>query len=162
LRLASLREIFSCGLGRPASPADAIIKDTCPRKIPPLLWAALPLAYVLYFHDLGGVGLLGKDEPRYASVARGNGTVGRLVTPRLWGQPWFEKPALTYWMGATGFRLGLSPDLAPRLPVALMAVAFLAFYWWILAREFGCRAAWMATLILGTSGMWLGYSQVGA
>src|SRR5262249_41455575 len=35
------------------------------------------------------------------------------------------------------------------------------FYWWILRREFGCRAAWMATLILGTSGMWVGYAQTG-
>ncbi|HXB73088.1 MAG TPA: glycosyltransferase family 39 protein [Candidatus Acidoferrales bacterium] len=132
-----------------------------PHKIPRLVWAVLPLAYVLYFHGLGSVGLLGKDEPRYASVAREMAWSGDWVTPRLWGQPWFEKPALTYWMGATGFRLGLSPDLAPRLPVAGLAVAFLGFYWWILAREFGCRAAWMATLILGTSGMWLGYSQVG-
>jgi 4-amino-4-deoxy-L-arabinose transferase-like glycosyltransferase len=132
-----------------------------PRKIPRLVWAVLPLAYLLYFHGLGSVGLLGKDEPRYASVAREMARSGDWVTPRLWGQPWFEKPALLYWMSATGFRLGLSPELAPRLPVALMAVAFLAFYWWILAREFGCRAAWMATLILGTSGMWLGYSQVG-
>jgi 4-amino-4-deoxy-L-arabinose transferase-like glycosyltransferase len=132
-----------------------------PPKIPRLLWAVLPLAYVLYFHGLGAVGLLGKDEPRYASVSREMARSGDWVTPRLWGQPWFEKPALTYWMGAAGFRLGLSPELAPRLPVALLAVAFLAFYRWLLAREFGCRAAWMATLILGTSGMWLGYSQVG-
>lgn len=132
-----------------------------PRQPRQLFWAVLPLAYLLYFHGLGSVGLLGKDEPRYASVAREMARSGDWVTPRLWGEPWFEKPALTYWMGAAGFRLGLSPDLAPRLPVALLAVAFLGLYWWILNREFGCRAAGMATLILGTSGMWLGYSQVG-
>ena len=119
------------------------------------------MAYLLYFHGLSAVGLLGVDEPRYASVAREMARSGDWVTPRLWGQPWFEKPALSYWMTATAFRLGLSPDLAPRLPVALLAVAFLGFYWWILAREFGCRAAWMASLILGTSGVWLAYSQVG-
>jgi 4-amino-4-deoxy-L-arabinose transferase-like glycosyltransferase len=132
-----------------------------PRKIPPLFWAVLPLAYLLYFYGLGAVGLLGKDEPRYASVAREMARSGDWVTPRLWGQPWFEKPALSYWMIGAGFRLGLGPDLAPRLPMALLAVAFLGFYWWILRREFGRRAAWMAALILGTCGMWLGYSQVG-
>ncbi len=42
-----------------------------------------------------------------------------------------------------------------------MAVAFLAFYWWALRREFSCRAAWLATLILGSSGMWVAYSQNG-
>ena len=119
-----------------------------------------PLAYLLYFHGLGAVGLLGPDEPRYASVAREMARSGDWVTPRLWEQPWFEKPALLYWLSGAGFRLGLGPELAPRLPVALVAVGFLGFYWWILWREFGCRAAWMATLILGTSGAWLGFSQV--
>lgn len=126
-----------------------------------MVWAVLPLAYLLYFYGLGAVGLLGKDEPRYASVAREMARSGDWVTPRLWGQPWFEKPALSYWMIGAGFRLGLGPDLAPRLPMALLALAFLGFYWWILRREFGGRAAWMAALILGTTGMWLGYSQVG-
>jgi 4-amino-4-deoxy-L-arabinose transferase-like glycosyltransferase len=132
-----------------------------PRKIPLLVWVVPALAYLLYFHGLGAVGLLGVDEPRYASVARAMAQSGDWITPRLWGQAWFEKPALSYWMSATGFRLGLAPDLAPRLPVALLSVAFLGFYWWILWREFGCRAAWMAALILGTTGVWLGYSQVG-
>jgi 4-amino-4-deoxy-L-arabinose transferase-like glycosyltransferase len=62
-------------------------------------------------------------------------------------------------MSGIGFRLGLGPELAPRLPVALISVAFLIFFWWILDREFGCRAAWIATLILGTSGMWVGFSE---
>ena len=55
----------------------------------------------------------------------------------------------------------MSTELAPRLPGALLAVAFLAFYWWTLRREFSCRAAWLATLILGSSGMWVAYSQNG-
>ena len=131
------------------------------RKIPPILWLVVPLAYVLYVYGLGSVGILGVDEPRYASVAREMAQSGDWVTPRLWGQPWFEKPALSYWMTAAGFRAGLPPDWAPRLPVALLAIGFLAFYRWMLGREFGCRAAWMATLILGTTGIWLGYSQVG-
>ena len=86
---------------------------------------------------------------------------GDWITPRLWGQPWFEKPALLYWMTGSAFRLGMGPDLAPRLPVALLAVAFLGFYWWVLRGEFGCLAAWFATVILGTSIAWLGFSQVG-
>jgi 4-amino-4-deoxy-L-arabinose transferase-like glycosyltransferase len=132
-----------------------------PRKIPRLLWIVLPLAYLLYFYHLGAVGLVGPDEPRYASIAREMARSGDWITPRLWGQPWFEKPALLYWMTGAAFRLGIGPDLAPRLPVALMAAGFLVFYWWILRREFGARAAWFATLILGASGGWLVSSQVG-
>lgn len=131
-----------------------------PRKIPPLVWLAAPLAYFLYFYGLGTAGMLGPDEPRYASIGREMARSGDWITPRLWGHPWFEKPALLYWITAAGFRLGLGPDLAPRLPVALVAVAFLVFFWWILWREFGCLTAWFATLILGTSVEWLIFSQV--
>jgi len=139
---------------------EPIIREM-PRKIPRALWLALPLAFVLYFYDLGAAGMLGPDEPRYASIAREMARSGDWVTPRLWGQPWFEKPALLYWMSGAAFRAGLGPDFAPRLPVALLAVAFLGFYWWILNREFGCLPAWFGTLILGTSIAWLGFSQVG-
>src|ERR1039457_1822632 len=107
------------------------------------------------------VGLIRPDEPRYASIARSMAASGDWVTPGLSGQPWFEKPALLYWMEGAAFRAGLGPEVAPRLPVALAACAFLAFYWWILKREFGCLPASFATAILGTSAGWIVCSQVG-
>ena len=131
------------------------------RKIPPVLWIALPLAFFTYFYRLSAVGLIGPDEPRYASIAREMARSGDWITPRLWGQPWFEKPPLLYWLSGIAFRAGLGPEIAPRLPVASMAVVFLVFYWWILEREFGGRPAWFATLVLGTCAGWLGFSQAG-
>src|SRR5215469_11372524 len=86
-----------------------------PPKIPRLLWLALPVAYLLYFFRLGGIGLIGPDEPRYAAVGREMARSGDWITPRLWGVPWFEKPALLYWMSGTAFRFGLGPEMAPRL-----------------------------------------------
>jgi len=132
-----------------------------PRKIPLLAWLAVPLAYALYFHGLGSTGVLGPDEPRYASVAQAMARSGDWVTPRLWGEPWFEKPALLYWMTGAAFRAGIGQDLAPRLPVALLAAGFLAFFWWILNREYGGRVAWLAALILGTTVGWQALGQAG-
>jgi 4-amino-4-deoxy-L-arabinose transferase-like glycosyltransferase len=132
------------------------------RKLPRLLWVAVPVAYLLYFYNIGAVGLVGPDEPRYASIGREMAHSGDWITPTLWGAPWFEKPALLYWMIGGAFRLGFSTDLAPRFPVALLSVAFLAFYWWTVRREFGERAGWIATFILATSGMWMGFSQAAA
>lgn len=126
-----------------------------------MLWLVLPLAYFLYFHQLTVVGLIGPDEPRFAAIARTMAASGDWVTPRLLGQPWFEKPALLYWMEAIAFRAGLGSELAPRLPNALMAVAFLGFFWWVLNREFGRRPASFATAMLGTSAAWIVSSQVG-
>ena len=117
--------------------------------------------YLLYLFHLTATGMLGPDEPRYASIGRAMAQSGDWVTPRLWGQAWFEKPALLYWMTAAAFRLGLSQDLAPRLPVALLSILFLLFYAWILNREFGARAAAYATAMLATSAGWLAFSHVG-
>ncbi|MBZ5594105.1 MAG: glycosyltransferase family 39 protein [Acidobacteriia bacterium] len=125
------------------------------------LLLAIPLAYFLYFFGLTRAGLLGPDEPRYAAISREMARSGDWVTPRLWGEPWFEKPALLYWMEATAFRAGVSDDLAPRLPVALMSVAFLFFFYWVLRREFGDPAAGFATAILATSAGWLSLSHIG-
>src|SRR6202050_113097 len=116
--------------------------------------------FFLYFFGLTRTGLLGPDEPRYAAIGRAMAATGDWITPRLWGQPWFEKPALLYWMTAAGFKLGLGPDLAPRLPVALLSVAFLVFFWLQLRRIFDGWVAGCATAILATAAGWLAYSHV--
>lgn len=104
--------------------------------------------------------MIGPDEPRYAAIGRAMAASGDWVTPRLWGAPWFEKPPLLYWMTAAAFRLGLSEDLAPRVPVALMSVAFLIFFWSVMRRAFGERAAFFGVTMLATSAGWLAFSHV--
>jgi 4-amino-4-deoxy-L-arabinose transferase-like glycosyltransferase len=116
---------------------------------------------ILYLYGLDRMGLYGPDEPRYASIGREMARTGDLVTPRLDGRPWFEKPPLLYWMIATGFRLGLAIDLAPRVPVALLSLAFLIAFFWMVRREFDAEAATFSTVILATCGGWLGLSEVG-
>jgi 4-amino-4-deoxy-L-arabinose transferase-like glycosyltransferase len=120
--------------------------------------AAVLLVVFLYFFRLSGTGLLGPDEPRYAAIGREMARSGDWITPRLGGQPWFEKSPWLYWMTGVGFRLGLSDEFAPRVPVACLSVAFLAFYYWSLRRELGARPALFSTIILGTSAGWLIYS----
>ena len=119
------------------------------------------VAYWLLVAGMSERGLVGPDEPRYAAVAREMAESGDWITPRLDGQPWFEKPALLYWMAALASKLGLSDDRAIRLPVALMSLGFLTFYYWRLRSEFGGPAAGYATTILGTSAGWVAFSQIG-
>ena len=106
------------------------------------------------------MGMYSTDEPRYADIGRTMARTGDWITPKLWGQPWFEKPALLYWMTASGFDLGLGNDLAPRVPVALLSVAFLAFFWFRLRDVFDEVTATCATAMLATSAGWLAYSHV--
>jgi len=128
----------------------------------PHVWlpAAL-LIYFLYYFHLTTAGMLGPDEPRYAAIGREMARSGDWITPRLWGEPWFEKPALLYWMTGLAFRFGLGEDLAPRLPVAVISVAFLMAFYWLLRRDFGDRAAAFATAILATCAGWIGLSHAG-
>ncbi len=128
-------------------------------------WRLLAIAgglslLILYLYGLDRMGLYSTDEPRYASIGREMARSGDYITPRLWGEAWFEKPALLYWMIAAGFRAGLSNDLAPRVPVALFSLAFLGVFFWMLRREFGAIAASYSTAILATSAGWLALSDI--
>jgi 4-amino-4-deoxy-L-arabinose transferase-like glycosyltransferase len=114
----------------------------------------------LYFYGLGKTGVLSSDEPRYAAIGREMAHSGDWVTPRLWGSPWFEKPPLLYWTTAVATLAGLGPELAPRLPVALIGFGFLLFFYWWVRDEFGSSEALYATAMLGTSAGWLAYSYV--
>src|SRR5260370_6713345 len=63
-------------------------------------------------------------------------------------------------MTAAGFKAGLGLDFAPRLPVALLSVGFVIYFFAALRREFGERPAFYATAILATSAGWLAYSHI--
>ena len=122
---------------------------------------ALAVLYGLYFWGMSRRGLVGPDEPRYAGIAREMAVSGDWVTPRLDGEAWFEKPALLYWMGAAAARLGFDDDRATRLPVALLSVVFLIYFYLALASSFGRNAAVLASMILGTSAGWVAFSHAG-
>src|SRR5271165_23536 len=100
------------------------------RRYLPLATSAFAIAG-FYLYNLNGVGLLGPDEPRYAAIAQAMARNGDLVTPYLWGLPWFEKPPLLYWMSAAFSWLKNQPELTARLPVALLSLAFLALAAWL-------------------------------
>jgi 4-amino-4-deoxy-L-arabinose transferase-like glycosyltransferase len=115
---------------------------------------------IVYFYGLSRTGMLGPDEPRYAAIGKEMAHSGDLVTPRLWGSLWFEKPPLIYWTTALATKLGLGPEVAPRLPVALLGFGFIVFFYFVLRGQFGPTEALYATAVLGTSAGWLAYSYV--
>src|SRR6202023_3488538 len=104
------------------------------------LWAAIVaggVVLVCLFGQLGAVGLVGPDEPRYAWIARAMAQTGDWVTPRLYGEAWFEKPILYYWTAAVGFRLHLPAEWAARLPSAFAALAAAIAIGWLAGKLFG-------------------------
>ncbi|HEX4808766.1 MAG TPA: phospholipid carrier-dependent glycosyltransferase [Bryobacteraceae bacterium] len=129
------------------------------RRTLPLTTLALAIG-ALYLYQLDGVGVLSSDEPRYSAIGRAMAQTHDFVTPRLWGSPWFEKPALLYWLVAAGAAVGLGPELAGRIPVALLSLSFLGIYYALLSREFCRAAAAVSTALLATSAAWLAFSSL--
>ena len=122
--------------------------------------APLLALVIIYLGWTTAFGLYGPDEPRYASIARAMAATGDWITPRLDGEAWLEKPPLLYWMSAIGFRLGLGPESAPRVPLALASVCFLIWFRFYLRRWLSDGQAFCAAAMLATSAGWIGYSYV--
>lgn len=86
--------------------------------------------------------MVGPDEPRYVWIARAMAETGDWVTPKLYGQPWFEKPVLYYWAAAIGFRLNLPAEWASRLPSAAAAAAAAIAIGWLGWKHYGGNEDW--------------------
>ncbi len=130
-------------------------------KVVLLTVAGAAALFFLYFFRLDAMGLVGPDEPRYSAIGREMARSGDWITPRLWGTPWFEKPALIYWLAALGNLAGLNPDLAPRVPVALFSCCFLVLFFFRLKREWCALPAFYSSAILASSAAWVAFSQSG-
>ena len=129
-----------------------------------LAWILLILAtlYFCYFHNLGAIGFVGPDEPRYAWIARDMAETGDWITPRLYGKPWFEKPVLYYWSAALSFKLFGVSEAAARLPSALSALLATLPMAWLALRLYGAETArWLLLLLPTTIGM-IGFSHAAA
>lgn len=124
-------------------------------------WIALCalLSYFLFFSQLGALGFVGPDEPRYAQVARETAEENNWITPKLYGSPWFEKPMLYYWCAAIAYKMAGVNEVAARLPSAIAALltagAFAALAW----RFYGWTVARLTFLLLAGSLGWLGFAR---
>ena len=122
-------------------------------------------ALLLFFGGLGaypparaGRGALRGDPARDAR--RGTS----LVTPRLNGVLYLEKPPLYYWLNAAALSVLERPETACRLASAFFGLAGLGLAW-LLGLSIGGstgsgrRVALWAAVVLGSSPMWVALSR---
>ena len=118
-------------------------------KYLPLLLCAFFLA--IYLTPLGTHPLFEPDEGRYAEIPREMAESGDYITPKLNYVKYFEKPALTYWMIAAGYKIFGECEFPARLPSALAALLGIGAAWGFGTRVFGKRTGILAATVLGTS-----------
>jgi len=102
--------------------------STLAKRVSILLFLAI---VAFYIYGLGLIPLVGPDEPRYAQVAREMFSRGDLITPTLGGHPWFEKPALLYWMMIASFKMFGVSEWSARLGSALAGLLTIAAVWYV-------------------------------
>jgi 4-amino-4-deoxy-L-arabinose transferase-like glycosyltransferase len=127
-------------------------------------WGVLILLtlYVCYFSHLGAFGFIGPDEPRYAWIARDMAESGDWITPRLYGNPWFEKPVFYYWSAALCFKLFGVNEASARLPSALCALLATFALAWLALRLGGWKTARWVMLLLPSTVAMIGFSHAAA
>lgn len=123
-----------------------------------LLLAALCGA--LFFWRLGSVPLIGRDEGYYSEVAREMYATGDLVTPRLDGEYFFDKPPLVYWMQNAVMKAFGVNSLAVRLPSAVIAILLVVWTVFLGNRLFGKNAGLYAGFALASSILFTALSRM--
>jgi 4-amino-4-deoxy-L-arabinose transferase-like glycosyltransferase len=127
----------------------------------PLTIALVAASVVLiFFWRLGAVPLTEPDEGRYTEVPREMLARGDLVTPRLDGVLYFEKPALVYWLGAAAIRVFGLNEFAARFWMALFAVLGVAVVWRLGRAIGGPRVGLLAAGALATMPLYLAVGRL--
>jgi len=114
----------------------------------------------LLFWALGGRGLWA-SEGRWAEITREMFTSGDFFHPTIGGEPYFDKPLLTYWViAAFSVVTGRLDEFILRLPSALAALVALACTVYLGRRLWSRQAGWLAGGLLLTSYGLLVYSHI--
>ncbi len=108
------------------------------------------ICFVVFWWRLGSIGLIDPDEPFYAETAREMVETHDWITPRIFGQPQFEKPIAFYWMAAASFKIFGINEFAARLPSALFATLIVLMVYAFGTRVWNERAGFLSALVLGT------------
>jgi 4-amino-4-deoxy-L-arabinose transferase-like glycosyltransferase len=112
---------------------------------------SLFLLAALLFFALGNHQLQGSTEARVAGIAMEMHLDDDWVTPRLFGEPFLEKPPLSLWLDAGAMRVfGVSP-WAVRLASAVAGLLSVMLLYGMLRRFGRPKAlAWTAGILLAT------------
>ena len=123
-------------------------------------WCLLLMVAVIWFGTLEYRKLIKPDEGRYAEIPREMIVSGDWVTPRLNDLKYFEKPPLQYWATATAYTVFGEHQWTSRLWPALTGFCGLLLVWFAGTRLFGRKAGQYATLILGSSLLYVAIGHI--
>jgi len=114
-------------------------------------WLVAIISIIIMFFNLGGIPLLDPDEPVYAETPKEMLTFNEFVSPRIYGEYWYDKPPMYYWLVVASYKIFGINEFAARFPSAILAVACTLVVYLFGRRLFNERAGMAGALVLATS-----------
>ena len=114
----------------------------------------------LYMGFLGKPGVIDYDEGVYAEVSREMFTQHQYILPSLNGEGFFEKPPLLYWGQMLGYRAFGTTSFGARFINALAGIATVMLVFLAGRKPLGPETAFRASLILGSSLIFVYLSRI--
>ncbi|HEU0188869.1 MAG TPA: glycosyltransferase family 39 protein [Gallionella sp.] len=124
------------------------------------IWWLFVVFTVIWFANLEYRKLIKPDEGRYAEIPREMVVSGDWVTPRLNELKYFEKPPLQYWATAVAYTVFGEHQWTSRLWTGLTGFVGILLVWFAGVRLFGREAAGYASMLLGSSFLYVGMSHI--
>jgi 4-amino-4-deoxy-L-arabinose transferase-like glycosyltransferase len=115
----------------------------------------------LLFVGLGRPELMDPDESRHGVIARTMLAERQFLTPKLYGEAYYDKPVGFHWTVAASLATFGPTAAAVRFPSALAALATLATTAWWAWRIRDATAARLAAAMLGTSLLFVALGRFG-
>lgn len=110
--------------------------------------------FIFSFLFLVGNGRIPISDPvevNYALTAKEMLLSGDFISPRIYGEPWFDKPVFFYWELLLAFKLFGITDYAARFFPAIMSLASLYLIYIFAGLLYGKKVGISSVIILGTS-----------
>jgi len=114
-------------------------------------WLLAIISIMIIFLNLGRVPLLDPDEPVYAETPKEMLIFNDFVSPRIFGEYWYDKPPMYYWLVAGSYKVFGINEFATRFPSGVMAIACVLMIYLSGRRLFNERAGMIGALVLVTS-----------
>jgi len=115
-----------------------------------ILLALLALVYFVSFNT--SLPVTDPVESNYALTAKEMVDSGNYLSPQIYGEYWFDKPIMIYWLLAACFKLIGMSEFAARLPSGIFSAASLLLVYWFSYRIYRDRqGAMLAVIVLATS-----------
>jgi 4-amino-4-deoxy-L-arabinose transferase-like glycosyltransferase len=91
-------------------------------------------------------------EGNYALTGKEMLMSGDWLSPRIYGQFWYDKPIMIYWLILLCYKLFGINEFAARFPAAIFSILSVCFIYWFTYRIYkNMRIALLSALVLATS-----------